>query len=370
MDVCQVFKYFHPHVGGIEGHVKRLADGLISSGDDVRVLTSTPRGVGGHDAVDGVDVRRVSSLGQMMSVPLAPSHPFWMRSVAGGTDIVHLHLPDPLSVCSYLVANPGPDVLVATYHSDIVKQQRALKLYGPVLERLLDRTDQIITTSPRLREKSQFLRDRSEKCTVVPYGIDLKEFDGTARTELDLPGDDILPVVLFVGRLVYYKGLQYLIKAMSDVEARLLLVGDGENRPELERTVWDRGLDDRVFFLGETVGNELHALYDRADVFALPSCASSEAFAIVQLEAMAYETPIVNTDLPTGVPWVSPDGETGLTVPHSDPNALVSALDRLLSDPNLRREFGQRGRERVEERFTTERMVSQVRSVYEAQRGR
>jgi rhamnosyl/mannosyltransferase len=254
---------------------------------------------------------------------------------------------------------------VATYHSDIVNQTTALRFYGPILERFLEQVDRIITTSPRMLDHSRFLSPHREKCTVVPYGIDVEPFDGADTTTVDLPGDDDLPVILFVGRLVYYKGLEYLVDALTDVEARLVVVGDGDQRDNLEAQAAAAGVDDRVHFLGEVVGDRLHALYDRGDVFALPSSAPSEAFAIVQLEAMASHTPVVNTDLPTGVPWVSKHGETGLTVPTEDPAALAAALNELIDDPERRKTLGAAGRARVEESFTFETTYDGVIDVYE-----
>jgi len=365
MQVCQIHKYYHPHVGGIEGHVQRLAEGLAARGGSVRVLTSTPRGVGGSERINGVAVRRTGSLGEALSVPLAPTFPLWTRSDASGVDVAHVHLPDPLAVVSYLLADPDTDHLVATYHSDIVRQTTALRFYGPVLERFLNRTDRIITTSPRLRDNSAFLADHREKCTVVPLGIDADKFGSHDGPHLDVPGDDEEPVVLFVGRLIYYKGVEYLVEAIGDVDARLVVVGDGELRPALERQAEDLDVADRVFFLGGVGSDELHSLYEQADVFALPSCAPSEAFGIVQLEAMAYETPVVNTDLPTGVPWVSQDGETGLTVDPEAPGQLADAIATLVDDAKKRHEFGRNGRARVEAEFTTEKAVSRVRAVYD-----
>lgn len=364
MDILQVFKYYHPHVGGIEGHIQRLAEGLVADGHSVSVLTSTPRGRGERTTHEGVDIIRTGSLGELLSVPLAPSFPLRMRQHGMDKDVVHVHLPNPLATMSVLLSGIDPDVLIATYHSDIVKQTTALQFYAPFLRRFLDRVDEIIVTSPRLLENSRFLPDYEEKCTVVPYGIDIEEFDPSREPSLDLPNDD-LPIILFVGRLVYYKGLEYLIEAMQSVDAHLVLVGDGRDREELAARARELGVDDRVTFMGELTGDDLHDAYASADVFALPSSAPSEAFAIVQLEAMAHETPIVNTNLPTGVPWVSQDGETGRTVPPRDTGALVEALSDLVDDRETRLAFGRAGRERVEERFTTERMQKDVAAVYD-----
>jgi rhamnosyl/mannosyltransferase len=121
----------------------------------------------------------------------------------------------------------------------------------------------------------------------------------------------------------------------------------------------------KVVFLGE-IQNELAApFFHAADVFALPSVARSEAFGIVQLEAMASGTPVVNTALASGVPWVSPHMVTGLTVPPADPDALADALNRLLDDHDLRARLGAAARARVSDQFRVELMGDRVAAIYE-----
>ncbi|WP_238398228.1 glycosyltransferase [Halorussus salinus] len=186
------------------------------------------------------------------------------------------------------------------------------------------------------------------------------EDDSTAVSEVD----DSQPVLLFAGRLIYYKGLEYLVEAMVDVDATLLIAGDGDRREALEAHVGSLGIEERVRFLGYVTDEQLHRLYNRADVFVLPSSVPSEAFGIVQLEAMAHGTPVVNTDLPSGVPWVSQDGETGLTVPPRDSTALANAINELLSETDRRRQYGRNARLRAETRFSEERFLDDTEALY------
>jgi rhamnosyl/mannosyltransferase len=311
-----------------------------------------------------VAVRKASSLGVALSVPLAPTFPAHVRSASRGADVIHFHLPDPLSVISHVLTGPKDAKTVATYHNDIVRQARLLKLYRPVLDQFLDDVDRILVTSPRLRDRSPFLAPYTDKCTVVPLSIDLEEYGDYEGPEHDLPVGGGRPVILFVGRLIYYKGLEHLIDAMVEVDADLLIAGKGDRRESLERRARERGVEDRVSFLGYVDDELLHYCYDRADVFVLPSVAPSEGFGIVQLEAMAYGTPVINTDIPSGVPWVSRDGETGLTVPPEDPETLAEALNMLLADPELRERYGRNARQRVEGSFSRNRMVERTREVY------
>lgn len=362
MNVLQVNKYYYPELGGIENVVRNIAEGL-SSTYQTRVLAAQSRGIGGHEIHDGVHIKKVSSLGVAISVPLAPTFPVHLRTAAQNADIIHHHLPNPLSTISQLTAGTGDSTVIATYHSDIVRQATSLKLYRPVLERFLDRVDRILVTSDRLLDLSEILAPYEDKCTTVPLSVDLDAIDAERPPELGI--DTTGPVVLFVGRLNYYKGVEYLIDAMQDVEATLLVAGDGKRRSALEQRTRDLGLDNQIKFLGYVPDTELAGVYRAADVFVLPSVEPSEAFGIVQLEAMARELPVVNTSLPTGVPWVSQDGKTGLTVPPRDATALADSINTLVGDGELRRRYGEQGRKRVEELFTRQKMIKKIQTIYE-----
>ena len=377
MKVLHVSKYYYPEVGGLEQVVRNLAEGCRDRGHDVRVLASAADGGARRHVVDGVPVRKVGSAGEVLSVPVSPTFPLALREESRGVDVLHFHLPHPFAVGSQLLAGRGDPAVVVTYHSDIVKQATALALYRPLLRRFLDGADRILPTSPNLLESSPHLDPHEDRCTVVPLSIDVHAFregveDATSAavardhpSDVEAAVDRDRPTLLFVGRLAYYKGVEYLLDAMADVEADLLVVGDGDRRADLQRRARRGGVDGKVTFLGRAPDDTLSACYAVADAFVLPSVEPSEAFGVVQLEAMAAGLPVVNTDLPTGVPWVSQDGETGLTVPPRDVGALADALTAIVEDPGLCDRLGANGRERVEARFDRDRMIDRVESVYE-----
>lgn len=362
MNVLQVNKLYYPEVGGVERVVQNIAEGLPET-HTTEVLAASPSGFGEQICVNGVEVTRVSSLRTVSSVPLAPTFPVHLRARRQNADIVHHHLPNPLSAVSQLVAGHDETPVVVTYHSDIVRQAGALRAYRPILDRFLEGVDRILVTSARLRDQSIILEPYRDKCEIVPLSVDIDAIDSEVAPPLEI--DTAGPVILFAGRLNYYKGVRYLIEAMNGVEATLLIAGDGPRRAELETLVRRQGLSDCVQFLGYVSDQRLSRAYRTADLFILPSTKPSEAFGIVQLEAMARQLPVINTALPTGVPWVSVDGETGLTVPPCDSTALTAAINELLGDDSRRRRFGRQARERVERLFTRERMIGNIRRVYQ-----
>src|SRR4029077_4739966 len=180
-----------------------------------------------------------------------------------------------------------------------------------------------------------------EKTTVVPFGIDLKDYRNptpeAARFGEALRREHGQPLWLAVGRLVYYKGLDNAIRALAKVPGRLMIVGDGPLKAELEALARAVGVADRVIWRGRLGRTELVGAYHAATALWFPSNARSEAFGFVQIEAMACGCPVINTHIPgSGVAWVSRHEQTGLTVPIDDPRALAAAAQRLLGEPGLR----------------------------------
>jgi len=358
--ILQVGKYYYPEVGGIERVVQTLAEGLVGRGREAEVIAAANSRSSGRGSINGVIVHRVASHGTVQSIPLAPGVVTTLRRRYEQADVVHYHLPNPLAAVADEVVSPDHPIIV-TYHSDIVKQSWALRAYRPLLHRLLRRADAIVTTSPRLRERSNELQRHREKCRVIPLGIDPERFRAKTSELPDRANSD--PTVLFVGRLTYYKGVEYLIDAAGEIDGEVLIAGDGPRRDSLEqRARATRGAD--IEFLGYVPDEELVDYYQAADVFVLPSVEPSEAFGIVQLEAMATGTPVINTDLESGVPWVSQHGETGLTVPPGDPASLASAINKLFSDQALASEYGQAARERVNQKFTVDGVVRAYEELY------
>ena len=132
--------------------------------------------------------------------------------------------------------------------------------------------------------------------------------------------------------------------------------------------VVDMGIADKVHFLGFLPEKELRQAYADCDIFVLPSVARSEAFGIVQLEAMVYGKPVINTDLPSGVPYVSLDEKTGITVMPSDADALAKAIERLAADSELRERFGKAAAERVNSEFSEKNVINKLYKVLSERR--
>jgi len=317
------------------------------------------RGRGGLSLVDGVPVRRAATLGTVLSQPLAPGLLCDTRRTPA--DLVHLHHPNPLGDLAVLADRPRP--LVVSQHSDVVRQRALRPFYGPLQRHVFARARFVTVASEQALRSSLELRHLGEKVRVIPYGVEPERFVRTPGVDARVAelrarwGGE--PVVLAVGRMVPYKGLDVLLAAAERIEARVVLVGSGPEDPRL-RAVAGR----RVEFAGRVSDDDLVAYYHAADVFCLPSVTIAEAFGIVLLEAMACGLPLVTTTLPTGVSAVNRDGVTGLAVPPGDAGALAEALRALLADDVRRRVYGAAARQVLEKEYTAALMAARYVTLY------
>ncbi len=370
--VLQIYKNYFPVSGGIEGHIRLLSNELVRSGQfEVKVLVTNLGRATTREVLDGVEVIKAGENITLARTPI--SWKLWREVSRTEADITHLHFPYPFGELGYLLFGKSRKMVI-TYHSDIVSQKGLLRFYEPFLLRALKRADRIIATSPRYIKSSPYLSKFQEKCAVVPLSVDIDRFQSVRvedvervrraieeRSTSSLRGS---PLVLFVGKLRYYKGLPYIIEAMKAIPGRLLIVGTGPVESSLRAQVKDSHLEDKVLFLGELSDEDLPAHYHASDVFVLPSTYRSEAFGLVQVEAMACGKPLVCTELGTGTSWVNLHGETGLVVEPANSKALADAVNTLLGDAALRQHLGKNASERARREFSKESMVARIAELY------
>ncbi len=361
--VLQIGKFYHPIPGGIEDHLYNLCNELKDK-CKIQVVVSNSKLRSEVSNVEGVKVSRMANFGQIFSTSFCPTMPFWLNKF--DSDIIHIHLPNPMAHLSYIIARPKGKLIVM-WHSDIIRHKFFLKLYRSHLIKLLKNAKAIIATSPIYINHSSFLNKFKDKIAVIPLGIDTSRFALTQKILKMVSnirknfGNRIL---LFVGRLVYYKGLEYLIESMDEIEANLLIIGKGKLEKKLKKFT-QRSLDkNKIYFLGNVSHEEIISYFHACDIFVLPSIERSEAFGIVQLEAMACGKPVISTSLTTGVPWVNQNGITGIVVPPRNPNALAEAINMLIEDPKMREKYGRNGKERVKKEFNKALVAKRVLKLY------
>jgi rhamnosyl/mannosyltransferase len=361
---------FDGDVGGIERHLRALLGGLPHDIECINLVANDCAITDQHRNYRYLTVRAASH-GIFASVALCPSMPPLARRLhrEHRFDIVHLHFPDPLGQLTAM-SLPRSVKRVISWHSDIVKQRAALALYRPFLDAFVRDANAIIGASPQHFSSSQQMTPgkSGQLREVIPYGFDPSAFAWTdsaraRRAELTKEAR-ARPVILTVGRHVYYKGFDVLIRALRSVDAELWIGGRGPLTESLRNAALEAGVANRVRFFGFIPDDELVAYYDACDVFCMPSTERAEQFGLVQLEAMHLGKPVVATRLGTGVEYVTLDGVTGLLVDPRNETALADALNRLLADPALRARLGSAGQARVATTFSLQQMIDSTAALY------
>lgn len=358
MRIVHVYKDYFPVLGGIENHIRMLAEAQAAAGHDVTVLVTNPGDEPKFVVENDVKLIRAGRIVTIASTPLSVDLQRQLRYLK--PEITHLHFPYPVGEMSqWLFAKERPYVM--TYHSDVVKQQLLLRFYKPILLRVLGNASHLIVSNGNYIQSSAWIRPYAEKCTVIPFAVDSQRFAPTNQVKRA----DATPVILFVGRHRYYKGVDDLIQAMTKVDAQLLIGGDGPERRNWEKLTDSLGLTHKITFLGNIADEELPAFFAQGDIFALPANSRAESFGLVLQEAMASGLPCATTELGTGTSWLVRDGESGFVVPPKDPQALAAALQKLVISPELRGKMGQAGRDRAVQEFSLEQMLAKTEAVYE-----
>src|SRR2546430_3944811 len=276
MKVMHLGKYYSPVHGGIETHLRVLASGLTHRGLEVDVVVSNLAAVGSEETHSGIKIVRLPRYLELFGAPVYLGIAKCIRTMR--PDIVHLHWPNPWCVIGYLYSgHRGP--LVITYHSDVMGRKISMKVFASLLRAVLDKADIILATSPNYISSSPVLSQYAQKCRVVPLGIHWSQFETVDENEVrEIRARFRQPIVLAVGRLVGYKGFEYLIRSMRNIEGQLIIIGEGGLQKELQNEILRCGLKDRAVILSHV--NDVRSYYHASDVFVLPSVTRAEALGI------------------------------------------------------------------------------------------
>ncbi len=366
MKILHIYKNYHPVLGGIENHIKLVCEELAKEpGYQMKVVVTNGNFSTEKQVINGVEVIKCGKMFELASTPVSLSMYWHLKQLK--PDVVHFHFPyPPGELFGWLNYRRFSTKFVLTYHSDVVRQSAIMRLYLPLFDRFLKRVDYVIATSPDYARSSAVLgKVQSGKLRIVPFGINSDLFLRPCQKEvLALKEKFGTRVVTFVGKLRYYKGLEYLIRAAKEVEAKFLIIGKGPQDAQLRKLVGDYGCKDKVTFLGEIDNQSLVNYLYASEVFVLPSIYRSEAFGISMLEAMTCGLPVISTELDTGTSFVNQHLKTGLVVKPADAEALVEAINRLLDDEKLRGQLGENSKLRVQQEFIFSKMLQRIKEIY------
>ncbi len=366
MKILQVGK-FYPIRGGVEKVMYDLMLGLSEKGIHCDMLcASTENFPESNIKINSyANLFVVSTQIKLAATMLAPKMISKLRSIANDYDIIHIHHPDPMATLSLFLSGYKGKV-VLHWHSDILKQKTLLKLYKPLQNWLIKRANIVVGTTPIYVKQSQFLSQVQDKTSYIPIGINA--FDTNNKKSISIKEKYVDKKLLFsLGRLVEYKGYPYLIEAMKglDNSYHLLIGGTGPLREELENQVKALKLQDKITFLGFVSDEEVPQYFKACDIFCLSSILKTEAFAIVQIEAMSLGKPVISTRIPgSGVSWVNEHEISGLTVPIENSDELRGAIVRIGENKEFYNQLSRGAMDRFQQNFTLEKMIDKTLAIY------
>jgi len=360
MKILQLNKAYFPVIGGVETVVQEIAQSLQT---DVLCCNNGPDAK--TEIHDGYTVYKAATPIRLFSTPLSFHFVYLLFKLRRRYDILHVHHPDPMSALALFLVRPKGRIIVH-WHSDIVRQKWLLKLYSPLQNWLLKRSERIIATTPSYIEASPYLFPYRAKCVAIPIGIPQPNAD-LSRVEEIRKQYAGKTVVFSLGRFVYYKGFEYLIRSAHELDDSYVIVigGDGPLREEMQTYINHHGLQKKVFLPGKIDDRSLGAYFAACDLFCLSSVEKTEAFGIVQLEAMSFAKPVIATKIEgSGVSWVNEDGKSGLNVPVKDPGAIAEAIKKITKNSNLYGEMSHNARQRYLTHFTLTTMIANIQTLY------
>jgi glycosyltransferase involved in cell wall biosynthesis len=364
MRVLHFYKtYFPDSVGGIEQVIRQLCVGTGHLGVTNTVLSLSREKNLAPIVFDGHTVHRVPLDFEVASNGCSLASLGALARLAAQADVVHYHFPWPFMDLAHYLARVNKPTVVS-YHSDIVRQKKLLRLYQPLKQRFLGSVDAIVAASPNYLASSAVLERYAGKTRVIPYGLDQSTYPQPNPALLAHWRERLGPkFFLFVGVLRYYKGLHVLLEAVKDTGYPVVIAGTGPEEAALKAQAARLGLKN-VLFAGAVSDDDKVALLTLCYAMAFPSHLRSEAFGISLLEGAMYGKPMISCEIGSGTTYINIEGETGLVTPPDDVPALRAAMRTLWENPELARAMGARAAARFQKVFTAGQMAASYTALY------
>ena len=363
--ILHISKYYFPYHGGLEDIARSIVIEMREKYEQ-RVVCFNHTHTGTiRSTEDGVEVVRINAPLTISSQPISFSYLQVLRQEIRSfrPDIIHVHFPNPL-VGLFLLLIPLDGIrLIIHWHSDILGKQVLYRLYRPLEQRILQRADAILVTSPQYKEYSAPLRKFSEKIHILPNIVHEPKllFQPEDKQAVKRIKDHFSEkkIVFFLGRHVPYKGVDILLQSVPYLSDTCVVVigGTGEQTAYWQQLAAPYG--DKVQFVGELHDDEKRRFLYASDVFAFPSIDRREAFGVALTEALYCGAPAVSFRIEgSGSMWVNQNGKTGIVVENIDPHAFAEAINTLIQDDVLRARYSKAAHQWIKKNFLKDQLYS------------
>ncbi len=369
MKILHLGKYYPPVEGGIELFNYDLVEWFNENKIQCNVLCVNNCNKTVIEKVKNYTVYRTSLIKMIASTPISIRYIFELKRIINNYDILHIHFPNPLAALAILLADNRKIKVVIHWHSDVVKQKLLLKLINPLINWALKRADMIIGTTQQYIDGSDQLRLFRKKCVSVPSGLNPQRLNYSIEKVNDIKMSYPNKKIVFaLGRLVEYKGFEYLIKASRylDEDYIILIAGKGPLYEKLSQTIDNLDVSNKVRMLGFVPDNMIGSYLKAMDLFVLSSITKNEAFGLVLCEAMYFGKPIVATNIKSsGVNWVNQNNVTGINVETKNDRQLADAINNILSNCEKYDLFAKNAKKRFEDTFNIKNIGESIKKIYE-----
>lgn len=363
--VLHIYKCSLPETtGGVEYFIDSLSRHTSKLGVDNSLLTLTKNANKEETlSYNGYTIHLAKQTFFIASTGFSISAFSKFKRLAGDADIIHYHFPNPFADILHFACRIKKPTIV-TYHSDIIKQRLALKIYRPLKRLFLRSVDHIVATSPKYFATSDVLQRFSSKVSVIPIGIDINTYPRPSKACLAYWRNRLpKPFFLFIGAIRYYKGLHIALDAVANTDIQLAIAGINGIEQELKTHATSLNLNN-VNFLGFVSDEDKVALLEFCTGFVFPSHLRSEAFGIALLEAAAFGKPLISCEIGTGTTFINIANKTGLVIPPGSSTELQKAMQYLLENPSVAAAMGARAKKRAMELFTAEQQAESYYNLY------
>lgn len=361
--ILHISKYYFPYHGGLEDIARSIVMEMREKYEQ-RVVCFNHTHTGTiRSTEDGVEVVRINAPLTISSQPISFSYLQVLRQEIRSfrPDIIHVHFPNPL-VGLFLLLIPLDGIrLIIHWHSDILGKQVLYRLYRPLEQRIMQRADAILVTSPQYKEYSAPLRKFSEKIHILPNIVHEPKllFQPEDKQAVKRIKDHFSEkkIVFFLGRHVPYKGVDILLQSVPYLSDTCVVVigGTGEQTAYWQQLAAPYG--DKVQFVGELHDDEKRRFLYASDVFAFPSIDRREAFGVALTEALYCGAPAVSFRIEgSGSMWVNQNGKTGIVVENIDPHAFAEAINTLVQDDVLRARYSNAAHQWIKKNFLKDQL--------------
>lgn len=316
------------------------------------------------DLMYGGKIIATPTLFKKYATYISPAMLWKLFQIKKNYDIIHIHHPDPMAALA-LFFSGFKKKRILHWHSDILRQKKLLIFYKPLQNWLLKKVDTIICTTPLYPKHSKYLKKYQHKIKILPISIPkMPPPDISQVTKIKSKNAKI---IFSLGRLVSYKGFEYLIKSAMYLpeDYTIFIGGQGVLKESLQKIISENNLSQKVFLLGKLTDAVMKNYYHACDIFCLPSIEKTEAFGIVLLQAMSCGKPIVATEIKgSGVPWVNKNKETGINVPTKNPQSIAAAIQKIIENKEIYHLYSQNAQKRFEMVFRKENNKNELLKIY------